>query len=177
MDDTFTASIEGFNRTLQTAFFDKKVKTFDGVSGSDPEQFIKSIEESTPDVRDEAKCSLFKRKLSGAAETWAKLYLEDALKNAAWPAVVQAFLDRFSPTDKDHQLRKKSANMTLDGYKYGLRSYVEEYYYVYKMVHMNANDNEIIRSLNVNLPSRIILQLNKASNSRTIYPLLRNSLC
>lgn len=165
MDDTLTVSFEGFNRTIQAAFFDQNVKPYDGVSGSDPDKFIRNIEESTQDAKDETKCGLFRRKLAGSAETWPLLYIEEPLKRGAWPAVVQALLERFSAPDKDYQLRKKLADMSLDNYKYGLQSYVEEYYYLYKKVHQNAPDNEIVGSLNVNLPPRIILQLNRGSNT------------
>lgn len=79
MDTSLSTSLDEFNRTLTTALLDNRLPTFGGGKEEEPEAFIKKIEESCPENRDDLKCSTFKKKLIGSKDTWAKLYLHDQL--------------------------------------------------------------------------------------------------
>lgn len=149
---------ESFNRYALTAGL--TLPEFSGKRGEDVFEFLKRFKRATLTFEDDLKCVALNKALVKSASIWAKVNIRELLRSNQWKLVKKKLIERYAPSDLPlkhlEQLRKMSFNPETDG----LLSYVEEYVYCYKRAYRNHAENDVVRSVILNLPPKVMLRLN-----------------
>lgn len=189
MDNTSQVSfsadaLDRLNQTLSQYQISRiasiSVPEFRGQPNEDVRDFLKRFKMATLSFDDRTRCVALNKALLGSAHTWAKENLKDAISKNDWKAAKKEIINRFALPDQELRHQQKLSRLKFDAKESTLMSYVEEYADTYRKAYREAKDADVIRSLRLNLPDEILLNLNILSDDwstleslGTLYPLIR----
>lgn len=166
-------TMEKLNDTLYqyatSALANVSLPEYKGLPQEDVLEFIKRFKSATLPFNDDMKCLSLNKSLVGAAHVWAKENIKQFLKEGNWKAAKKAIIDRFSAPNQEIRHQEKLLKMKFNRADGTLTSYVEIYADLYRKAHKDAVDQDIIRSLSLNLPNDIIKHLNILSENWTTF--------
>lgn len=162
-------ALEKLNHTLSQYQVSKittiPVPEFRGLPNEDVYEFLKKFKTATLSFDDKVKCVALNKALVGPAHTWAKENLKTLIAQEDWKAAKKAIIDRFALPNQELRHQEKLSKLKFDPQDHTLMSYVEEYADTYKKAHKQSKDQDIIRSLSLNLPGDILKNLNIISEN------------
>lgn len=137
---------------------------FRGKPGEDLEKFLQDFGRATAALTGEQKCLALKRSLVGDAALFLKKYLKPQILQGNWKDVKVKLRERFSQVEPGLLYRTQLRRMTFDPAESTLLGYIDKYEKLYKRIHSEARDNELIQDLSLNLGKNIVLKLNQLSS-------------
>lgn len=166
-DESILKLGESIDKYAASALSNVSIPEFKGLPDEDVYEFLSRFKIATIMFTDDTRCLAIYKALSGSAHTWAKQNIKELVKAGKWKDIKKLLVARFSGLD--HQLRhqKRLMKMKFDPTKSSLLSYIEEFACAYKKAYTDAKDSDIIKSLSLNLPPKIIRHLNILSDSWT----------
>lgn len=141
------------------------VPEFGGAPHEDIEEFLKKFARATSALNQEQKCIVLKRALVGDANVFQKNYLKQHLLLGEWKCAKALLRKRFSKIEPSLLYRTELKRMVFDPSRNTLLGYVDQYAKLYRKIHSQAKDNELIQDLSLNLGNNIILRLNQLSDN------------
>lgn len=141
------------------------IPEFSGSLNEDVHDFVRKFKLSTLTLSDELRCLALNKALVNSARIWAKANLKAIIQAGDWKAAKKAIVSRFASPDQELRHQEKLNKMRFNQTTGSLTSYAEEYSHCYRRAHPNATDQEIIKSLSLNLPPNIIRNLNILSEN------------
>lgn len=137
---------------------------FRGYPDEDVTKFLKEFGKAATGLTEEQKCLALKKCLVGDASIFSKKYLKEYLSKGEWKKVKEELKRRFSKVEPCLLYRTELRNMVFDSTKSTLLGYIDKFADLYKKVHENAQDNELIQDISLNLGRDIVLKLNQLSS-------------
>lgn len=183
-EETLTRLSDTLNQYTASALSNVSIPEFRGLPNEDVFAFLKRFKMATLSFSEELRCLALNKALLGAAHTWAKSNIKNLIATGAWKEAKKKIIDRFAPPDRELRYQERLTKLRYDPAKGTLTSYTEEYADVYKKAHGSVTDQDIIKSLSLNLPPNIIRHLNVLSDDwnsfsdlTDLYSLLRRLEC
>lgn len=136
---------------------------YSGAPNEDIEEFLRKFARSTTALSKEQKCLALKKAFVGDAAIFLKSYLKSYIISGDWKSLKRDVRKRFSLVDPNLLYRSELSKMVFDPIKTTLMSYVDRYAKLYKKIHANSRDDELIQDISVNLGNHIALKLNQIS--------------
>lgn len=136
---------------------------YHGRPNEDIEKFLKEFGRATTALSSSQKCVALKKALVGDASIYLKNYLKPLLTQGEWKLVKEALRKRFSLIEPSLLYRTELNKMTFDPKQDTLLGYVDRYARLYKKIHSEAKDLELIQDISLNLGRHIVLKLNQLS--------------
>lgn len=143
------------------------VPEFRGLPEEDLDDFLKRFKMATLTLSDEYRCLALNKALKGAALIWAKANVKELITTANWSAIKTALYDRFGSPDRILRYREKLARLKFIEGESTLMSYIESYAAIYRKAYKEYKDAELILSLRLNFPDKIVRGLNGLNDSWT----------
>lgn len=136
---------------------------FHGSPHEDIDNFLKQFGRATTALPYDQKCVAIKKALVGDASIYLKTYLKNDLLLGNWKSVKDSLRKRFSQVEPNLMYRTELNKMVFDPVRSTLLGYVDRYANLYRKIHSEAKDDELIQEISLNLGKRIILKLNQLS--------------
>lgn len=136
---------------------------YHGYPHEDIEKFLREFGRATTALTQEQKTIAIKKALVGDANVFLKKYLKQHLLLGEWKQIKQKLRERFSRVEPSLLYRTELNKMTFDPTKHTLLGYVDNYAKLYKKIHTEAKDLELIQDISLNLGKSIVLKLNQLS--------------
>lgn len=162
-DDFNSDPLAGLKSSIFMSIGLANLPEYKGVPHEDIEQFLSEFSRATTALSPAQKCVALKKALVGDASIFAKNYLKCFLSRGQWKEAKEALRKRFSLVEPSLLYRTQLNKLTFDQSQSTLLGYVDRYAQLYKKIHPNADANELIQDLSLNLGQNIILKLNHLS--------------
>lgn len=143
---------------------------FGGGPNEDVVEFLKKFGRVTTALSQEQKCVALKKALVGDASVFLKNYLKQHLLHGEWKTVKNLLRNRFSRIEPSLLYRTELNKMSFDPTKNTLLGYVDHYANLYRKIHSEAKDDELIQDISLNLGKNIVLKLNQLSTDWKTFP-------
>lgn len=140
------------------------VPEFKGLPHEDVFEFLKRFKIATLSLNQKFKCLALNKALVGPAHLWAKSGIKNFISNEDWKSAKKAIIDRFGPPNQELRYQERLTKMRYDPKVTTLMSYIEDYANCCKKAFDQVRDQDVIRSLSLNLPKDIIRHLNMLSD-------------
>lgn len=163
-NETIARLNETLNRYTASTLTNVTIPEFGGLPNEDVSVFLKRFKVATLTFSEELRCLALNKALVGSAHTWAKANIKNLLLTGAWKEIKKKIIERFSPPDRELRYQEKLNKLKYESVRGTLISYAEEYVDTYKKAYGKVNDQDVIRSLSLNLPTNIIRHLNTLSD-------------
>lgn len=141
------------------------VPEFSGLPNEDVYDFVKRFKMATLTLSDDYRCLSLNKALRGAALVWAKASIKKLIIEANWQAIKAALYDRFGSSDRALMYRDKLAKLRFLEGQSTLIAYIELYLATYKKAFKTHQHSDVILSLRLNLPDKIVRGLNSLNDS------------
>lgn len=136
---------------------------FHGFPHEDIRKFLKEFGRATSTLNQEQKCLALKKSLVDDARIFLKKYLKQYLSTGQWKAAKEELKRRFSKTEPSLLYRTELKKLVFEPSKSTLLGYIDKYADLYRKVHSNVNENELIQDISLSLGNNIVLKLNQLS--------------
>lgn len=136
---------------------------FRGTPNEDIEKFFQEFGRATTPLTSEQKCVALKKSLVGDAALFLKKYLKSPVSQGDWKCVKSELRKRFSRIEPSLLYRTELKKMIFDPVESTLLGHVDKYAKLYRKIHSEAKDNELIQDISLNLGKSIVLKLNQLS--------------
>lgn len=153
----------GITNALHLSLGLANVPEYSGSTDEDVEEFLKKFARATTALSSEQKCLVLRKALVGDAEIFLKNYLKPYLLLGDWKSTKEELRKRFSHIDPQLSYRAKLKEMVFEPSKKNLLGYVDRYANLYKKIHSESKDSELIQDISLSLGKAIILKLNQLS--------------
>lgn len=169
MNSTLKQLSESILQQAAIAINSITVPHFNGLPNEDVHEFLKQFKFQTATLSEQHRCQALNKSLQGAAMTWAKANIKEALRTSDWKTIKNMMIDRFGPADRRLRYKEKLSQLQFDDKKSTLTAYVENYLSLYKMAHETHSEPDAIQALRWNLPDKVIRGLNLIDDSWANY--------
>lgn len=142
-----------------------KIPEYAGKPSENIETFLKEFGRATIALTRPQKCLALKRALVGDAGLFAKNYLKKYIATGEWKQAKNLLRTRFSAIDINLVYRSELSKMSYEPEKKSLLAYIDKYADLYRKIHTDAKDNNLIQDLGLNLGNDVVLKLNQLSSS------------
>lgn len=156
-------SIEKLRDSLYVNWGLNNLPEFKGSPSEDIEKFLKDFGRATSTHTHSQKCQALRRALTGDAEMFLKKYLKYELNNNDWKRIKEGLRKRFSQIDLNLIYRTKLNKMTYSPERSTLLGYADRFADLYRKVHRDSKDKELVEELALNLGNDIVRRLNLIS--------------
>lgn len=136
---------------------------FHGRPDEDIGKFLKEFGRATTALNQEQKCVALKKSLVDDASIFSKKYLKEYLTKGNWKTAKQELKKRFLRTEPCLLYRTELKKLVFEPTKNTLLGYVDKYANLYRKVHEQVKDNELIQDISLNLGNDVVLKLNQIS--------------
>lgn len=136
---------------------------YHGRPNEDIEKFLREFSRATTALTQRQKCVALKKALVGDASIYLKNYLKPQILQGDWKLLKESLRKRFSLIEPSLLYRTELNKMTFDPSRDTLLGYVDRYAKLYKKIHSEVKDLELIQDISLNLGQRIVLKLNQLS--------------
>lgn len=171
-DITLQKLTESISQYAATSLNSVSLPEFRGLPNEDVYDFLNKFKLATITFNDELRCLAMIKSLKGAAYTWAKNNLKTGSEYSDWKVMKKLIVERFASPDRASRYREKLTKLSFDPEVSTLMAHVEGYVDCYQKAYPNPSDLDVIRSLKINLPAKIVRNLNVLSHdwseSRTL---------
>lgn len=150
--------------TISLCFGLTNLPEYHGSPSEDLDKFLSEFGRATTAFTHEQKCLALKKSLVGDAGRFLKDYLKEYVSLGKWKEAKAELRKRFARTEPSLYYRIELNKMKFDGKESSLLGYVDKYASIYKKVHSDTKDAELILELSLNLGKAIILKLNQISS-------------
>lgn len=164
--DSFPSSdpLSSLKNSIYLSLSLSNLPEFHGLPNEDIDDFLKKFSRATTALPYDQKCLALKKALVGDASIYLKTYLKGELLRGDWKSVKDSLRKRFSQVEPNLMYRTELNKMTFDQKKSTLLGYVDRYANLYRKIHSEAKDDELIQDISLNLGKKIILKLNQLSS-------------
>lgn len=138
---------------------------FHGAPNEDIDKFLSEFGRATTALTQKQKCLALKKALVSDANVFLKNYLKQQLLLGDWKFIKQALRKRFSNVEPSLLYRTELNKMSFNQEKHTLLGYVDNYAKLYRKIHTEAKDIELIQDISLNLGKNIVLKLNQLSSN------------
>lgn len=138
---------------------------FHGSPSENIDKFLSEFGRATTALTQEQKCLALKKALVGDANVFVKNYLKQQLLQGDWKFIKQTLRKRFSNIEPSLLYRTELNKMSFNPEKHTLLGYVDNYAKLYRKIHTEAKDIELIQDISLNLGNNIVLKLNQLSSN------------
>lgn len=136
---------------------------FHGWPDEDITKFLKEFSRATTALNQEQKCLALKKSLVDDAGIFSKKYLKQYLAKNDWKSAKLELKKRFLKTEPCLLYRTELKKLSFEPKKSTLLGYIDKYAALYRKVHEQVKDNELIQDISLNLGNNIVLKLNQLS--------------
>lgn len=169
LNETLQNLSRSINQQVAASINSIDVPEFHGLPHEDVYDFLKRFKIATLTLSDDYRCLAFNKSLKGAALTWAKATIKRHIIEANWSAIKAALYDRFGSPDRVLRYREDLTRLEFLEGQSTLMAYIELYLATYKKAFKNHQDSEVILSLRLNLPDKVVRGLNILDDSWSEY--------
>lgn len=165
LNETLQRLSASINQQAAASINSISLPEFSGLPNEDIYDFIERFKLATLTLSDGYRCLALVKALKGAAVIWAKANVKNLIADAKWNEIKLALYKRFGHPDKVLRNKEKLAKLQFVEGTSTLISYVELYSTAYKKAFREHSETDVIQSLRLNLPDRIIKGLNHLNDS------------
>lgn len=169
LNETLQKLSSSINQQAAASINSINVPEFRGLPDEDVYDFLKRFKMATLTLSDEYRCLALNKALKGAALTWAKATIKKLIIEANWSAIKAELYNRFGSSDRVLRFREKLAKLKFLEGQSTLMAYIELYLATYKKAFKVQQDSDVILSLRLNLPDKIVRGLNSLDDSWSEY--------
>ena len=137
---------------------------FHGSPKEDVNKFLKEFSRATSALTPEQKCVALKKSLVDDASIFSKNYLKVYLQRGDWKTAKNELKNRFSLIEPSLLYRTELKNMVYEPEKSSLLGYIDRYANLYRKIHSEVKDKELIQDISLNLGNNVILKLNQLAS-------------
>lgn len=163
-NETITKLSETLDRYTASTLSSVVIPEFAGLPTEDVFAFLKRFKIATLTFSEELKCLALNKAFVGSAHTWSKANIKNLILSSDWGQIKKKIIKRFAPPDREPRYQEKLNKMRYESVRGTLISYIEEYVDTYKKAYGKVYDQDVIKSLSLNLPPNIIKHLNTLSD-------------
>lgn len=167
LNETLQKLSGSINQQAAASINSISVPEFKGLPEEDVYEFIKRFKMATLTLSDEYRCLALNKALRGAALIWAKANIKHLIVAADWSTIKKALYERFGAPDRVLRHREKLVNLKFIEGQSTLIAYIESYIDLYRKAYDEYKDADVILSLRLNLPPKIVGGLNSLNDRWT----------